>query len=400
MSAEDVIWLDNGIVRAGIVPALGGRLLALRLGDAELLHRDGRLLDAALRPTGADDELLGPLDGTFATWRNWGGDKTWPAPQGWESDEQWAGPPDPVLDGGPYAASRVGLDVELSSGVEPRTGLRIHRRIALDPAAARILLDVAVEKVKGRAASWSAWNVTQVPGAAAGADGAGVYVGVDEDVAVTLFAAIGTPVRRRIAPDVVHVPSQHVIGKLGFPRAVGWLAYASDGSVLTQSWAIEPRAAYPDDGSRAEVWMEHPLDEPLVSLGGLWPRHRVVEIEAVGPLRRLATGERAALAITMGCCRCPAPILAVGDAGCVSEELRAEPAGDGSLRVTAVAGVFRRGAARLVWRGLDDRVVARTELGSCGPEAPLEVRRYVDRPEAARTLALHASDVELAWTAL
>jgi hypothetical protein len=30
--------------------------------------------------------------------------KMWPAPQGWDNQQQWPGPPDPVLDGGPYTA--------------------------------------------------------------------------------------------------------------------------------------------------------------------------------------------------------------------------------------------------------------------------------------------------------
>ena len=37
---------------------------------------------------------------------NWGGDKVWLAPQGWENEDQWPGPPDPVLDGGAYHAEQ------------------------------------------------------------------------------------------------------------------------------------------------------------------------------------------------------------------------------------------------------------------------------------------------------
>ena len=37
-------------------------------------------------------------DGSLGAWKNYGGAKTWPAPQGWDNDQQWHGPPDPVLD--------------------------------------------------------------------------------------------------------------------------------------------------------------------------------------------------------------------------------------------------------------------------------------------------------------
>ena len=40
-------------------------------------------------------------DGSIAAWKNYGGGKTWPAPQGWDRPDQWHGPPDPVLDTGP-----------------------------------------------------------------------------------------------------------------------------------------------------------------------------------------------------------------------------------------------------------------------------------------------------------
>ena len=41
-------------------------------------------------------------DGSLAAWKNYGGDKTRPAPQGWDNDEQWHGPPDPILDTSRY----------------------------------------------------------------------------------------------------------------------------------------------------------------------------------------------------------------------------------------------------------------------------------------------------------
>ena len=39
---------------------------------------------------------------TLVNWKNYGGAKTWPAPQGWDGAGQWPGPPDPVLDSGRY----------------------------------------------------------------------------------------------------------------------------------------------------------------------------------------------------------------------------------------------------------------------------------------------------------
>ena len=80
---EAAVWLDNGLVRVGCAPALGGRTLSLSAGGRELLYRNEALVGPDLHRAVADDELA-PLDGTMVTWRNFGGDKTWPAPQGWD----------------------------------------------------------------------------------------------------------------------------------------------------------------------------------------------------------------------------------------------------------------------------------------------------------------------------
>jgi hypothetical protein len=387
------VWLEGDLLRAGVVPALGGRLLSLRLGERELLHRDPDLLDSALRPTGADG-ALGALDGTMATWRNWGGDKTWPAPQGWDGPDQWAGPPDPILDGGPYSAAVEPLSVALTSAPDPRTGVRIHRRLRLDPRRAVLHLDLAFENVARGPVRWAIWNVTQVPGAPPG-DGGGVFVGVDDPNPVTLFAATGTPRHRTPAVGVAYVPHQDVVGKLGFPGATGWIAHAARGAVLSQRWAVDRAAPYPDGGARAEVWMEHPQPAPLVELGGLQPRHRVVEIEALGPLVDLEPGARTTLSLAVGACCCPPPVVAVGEHGCIAQPLRVVAGGDGWATVEAVAGTFARGEAWLAWCDAAGARVGTTALGRCGPETPVRVDVRVPVPRGAASVRLLVDDAQL-----
>ncbi len=115
------VCLDNGLVRLGFVPALGGRLLSVQVGGREFLWRNSSYVDAALLPVGG--HVFAPNAGRMGDWVNYGGDKTWPAPQ-----DQWAGPPDPVLDSGPYTVDQAPGAVTLTSGLDPRTGLRITRR--------------------------------------------------------------------------------------------------------------------------------------------------------------------------------------------------------------------------------------------------------------------------------
>src|SRR5690606_26897719 len=99
----DACILENTYARLVAVPDLGGRIMAFDLGPYPFLYvnpqRAGRLF--------TPEEHQG--DGTLGAWKNYGGDKTWPAPQGWDPDGQWHGPPDPVLDSGRYTLDRLAL---------------------------------------------------------------------------------------------------------------------------------------------------------------------------------------------------------------------------------------------------------------------------------------------------
>lgn len=288
-----VIWLDNGVLRLGFVPQAGGRLLSVQLHGQETLWRDADVLDDALHPVGA--AVIGPHDGPMSAWVNLGGDKTWPAPQGWSGPTEWAGPPDPVLDSGPYdwaldSTAEGAVVLTLTSGDDPRTGLRLTRRIALAPGAAAYDVRLTATNTADREVTWALWNVTQ---RAAGEPGSGgVRVGVDPRDPRTVELAVGTaaPTSQVSDPGVVTLPHQDVVGKLGFPTATGWLAHAARGTTTTQVVEVDAAGEYPDGGSRVEVWMEYPLDTPLAHLGDLRPSHRIVEVEVLGPLTTLAPG--------------------------------------------------------------------------------------------------------------
>lgn len=313
---DEVHWLRCGGLELGLAPALGARLLALRWHGRELLYRNERLVDDRLHRTAAE-AALPPVDDTMGTWRNYGGDKTWPAPQGWSGPHEWAGPPDPVLDSGAWDVDvsrdedRVVLD--LASAADRRTGLRLRRRFVVDPAVAGFALHLEMENASADDVTWALWNVTQVRGAARTATPWGLHVGLDPrhdgPPVVDLIAGTGVPAWERPDEDALFVPNQDVVGKIGVPAASGWLAYAGDGLQLTQTFAVDPSADYPDGGSRVEAWLEHPLDAPIAALGDLHPRERIVECEVLGPRTTLAPGERAGLriAVAVDDCSDPAP---------------------------------------------------------------------------------------------
>jgi hypothetical protein len=338
--AHELVVLDNGLLRVTAAPALGGRILSVRHLGREHLYRNPRLLGEDLQPL--PGVVLGPVGGPMSAWHNVGGDKTWPAPQGWDGPGQWAGPPDPVLDSGAYAAETStapdgSATLTMTSGDDPRSGLRLVRRLTLEPGASGYRLELEAVNTSGDPREWALWNVTQIDGGdgPVGADGGtpadahghGVYVGVrgGGPHTVPLVAGDANPATAEHTPSVVRVPAQDVVGKVGFPTASGWLAHVGAAGTLTQRFAVDEGAAYPDEGSRVEVWLEYPVEHPLEHLGGLRPVDRVVECEALGPLTVIAPGASTALTVEFGFGTTAGPVLGVTPQGYWSQ-----PSGPGT----------------------------------------------------------------------
>ncbi|MEU6641874.1 DUF4380 domain-containing protein [Saccharomonospora sp. NPDC046836] len=383
-TGPEVLWLDNGLLRLGLVPALGGRLLSLRLlsdpDSGELLWRNGELLTDELTPQ--PGHRPAPHAGSLGDWVNYGGDKTWPAPQGWDHQAQWAGPPDPVLDSGPY---RVEVEqsgdlaaVTLTSGDDPRTGLRLTRRFELRRGRCSYRLRLTAVNTSERSVRWSLWNVTQL---AAGTDG-GTYVASPPQV-TDVLAGTGFPEWTALPGDRVHIPHQDVVGKLGFPAATGWLAHVGGGATLTQSFTVDASAGYPDAGSRVEVWLEYPLPRPLAELGNLDPPARIVECEVLGPLTTLAPGDQTSLVLDCAVTPGTAPVHAVTPAGHWTRpaELRAGRVvgefvayQDGILTAGDAAVGARAGQATIVDLPADAGAPVVELIDDSGDRIPVEVR--------------------------
>ena len=381
----DAIRLNNGIIDAICVPEIGGRLMQFSLGDYDFLFMNPELLGKRF----SYEEHAG--DGTILGWKNYGGDKTWPAPQGWDNREQWHGPPDPVLDSGIYSRETDSRTVTMTSPPDPRTGLRITRRISLASAASRLQLDLSFENVSERTIRWSIWDVAQLNCMAS--DG-----GINDDCFLTipLDSNRVTPYSilfgddnaqyQRLTEDLLAVQYQGIVGKIGVHSPAGWVAFANreTGFVLCMQFPYFPDAEYPDKGATVECWTESPgapSPIPIRSPGC------ILEAEVLSPLYTLCPGESASHQVTWSAARCPGPIVAVTDVGCVHQPLRVSRQENG-LRIGGAFGCFNAGRARLDIVDGDENPLHQIDLGEVSPLQALNLDVHAPRYDDAHSVHL------------
>lgn len=299
MSAP-TIHLTNGVASAAIMPDIGGRIISFRALGREWLWRNRSLIS---------DEFtfLVPPEGAQAAsslgeWWNWGGDKSWPAPQGWASDQEWAGPPDPILDSGPFdVISADQTRCHLMSQADPRTGLRVERKVSMEPGVAGLRLTTTMTNTSSSPRTWSCWTVTQVCAEEnPGEHPEKVVISQATEVMpqVVLFEAIGEPRAHPDGTGNLVMLLEDVVGKVGFPSASGEIRFVTgDGLFLQQKFEVDETATYPDGGSRAQVWMQYAVGEPIDSLQGLTLNARLVELECLSPLTHLEPNEQVSLTV-------------------------------------------------------------------------------------------------------
>lgn len=290
-----------------LAPTRGGRLLSLVAGGRERLWRDPALVGDDLAPV-VPVASWPASDGDMSTWANVGGSKTWPAPQGWSGPDEWAGPPDQVLDSGAYA---VGWSVDetgdgaavvtLTSGDDPRSGLRVERRFTVPAAGTAFAQAATFTNVSASPRTWSIWEVCQVAtagGAGRPVEDAAVHVThATEPVELDLGSWEGDVASVRRGTDVL-LPVGTGVAKRGYPDASGAVAYRDvDGSTLTLTTSPAAHGTWPDGGSKVEVWLQRPTAAPIHELGDLHPAAHLVELEVLGPLTTLAPDESTSLEI-------------------------------------------------------------------------------------------------------
>lgn len=263
---ESALRMRNGCAEVVVVPEIG-RVMSFRFLNGENVFWEDRSLD------GTHGDVSGK------EWVNFGGDKTWPAPEAdwgkYTGRTKWM--PPAAFDSMPVSARIAGRDVVLTSPVDPHYGIRTIRRVQLGGSTLRIT--TTYERVFGKPSKIGIWVITQfkdpvkvtAPFAKNSAfpDGYSIFSGKQ-----------WTQLQRTTKYDVDHLEITRD------PKGAHKMACAAD--VLTWVGAKEscavlsPRVRfgkYPDGGASAEVYTN---PNPK----------KYVELEMLGPLSVMKPGDR------------------------------------------------------------------------------------------------------------
>lgn len=374
--------IANRFVQVIAVPDIGGRVMAYDLGFHPFLFVDPTLAGRLFSP----DENQG--DGSLAAWKNYGGDKTWPAPQGWATDEEWHGPPDPVLDSGCYRLAALGVEggqaaMTMISPPDPRTGIEIHRRLALGAASSRIQLDLSFRNALDRTVRWSIWDVVQL---AADMELPGGEHSHDPSCCVTapvnphsrfdrgfnvMFGAQDNP-QWGVSNGLLRAAYQWQIGKIGMDSDAGWIAFhrGSKGLAFVERFVYVPGGEYPDGGASVECWTVGAGQVSNLDYAG--SGIYLMETEVLSPMYTIPPGTSASFALEWASCACDGPVVDVQAGGCTSRPLVVRTEGS-SAHLAGSFGVFDAGKLCIGWRQPGGELAWGDTLGRVDPLAPVLV---------------------------
>lgn len=268
---RDSYILSNGQVEAVIVPKVG-RIMQFRFKGGEATFWENNQVYGKA-PNVKSEEW-----GYFGA----GGDKTWPAPQSaWEKITGRAWPPPATFNSVPFSAKVNRHEVTLISPIDPFYGIRVYRKITLEPRKPVMKVTTTYEKVKGKPQNVSVWIVTQL---------------CDP---VKVYAALPQP---SIFPEGYNKQSENLAANLKVNN--GLLSLTRDrnkshkigsdaGTLLWMGKKVAvridsprvPGASYPDNNSSAEIYTN--LDPKAY-----------VEIEFLSPLKTLRVGQKMDLTTT------------------------------------------------------------------------------------------------------
>jgi uncharacterized protein DUF4380 len=367
--------VSNGSVVFSVVPSIGGRVMDLSLGPTRVFYTNPRLRGKAISGSPGSESSLG---------RNYGGSKVWPAPQGWSSEREWPGPPDPVLDCGPYdwqaALDPDAAIIHLRSPHDEYSGITMRREIRINGASSSVEVLHTMENTSRRPVRWSIWQVTQVDAS----KGLEIFVpakGFHQTFGDQLYPAVSFSA----AEQRVRLQYVDQVAKLAVEADQGWFASLdrARGFVLAETFPFTPGASYPD-GASAAFWvsgrgtfiLHGDQVDMSAGAGGSDPH---VETEIMSPLTHLKPAEGFQFRTAWHLAAIDAQeIVSVNHCGAIGASLAVQPGSP--ARFTGSFGTFWDASLQLVAYDRASRIVGRFDLGEVSPRRPVRLDNDIGLP--------------------
>jgi hypothetical protein len=201
-------------------------------------------------------------------WKNWGGDKLWPAPQ-----SLWGWPPDPELDGAPMAYKLLSDGFSVFGKPSAKSGLAFERTFRVVPGTARLQIVNHMRNTGAKPQKLAVWQICQL----------------DAPDRVWISSIKFRPYPGKSTPSVYFspVPGKDQIEilrdpydgrKYGAKGLAGELVAFRGAERLVMRHEVDVNREYPDSDRAQQVYTN---PEP----------HHYVELELNAPLKTLLPGE-------------------------------------------------------------------------------------------------------------
>jgi len=401
-----VYRLTNGIVSLYVAPDIGGRAIQMQLGDQEFFFVNPDLAGKVLPPE---------QNNVKTGWANYGGDKVWPAPEGWMSDNEWPSIPYYILDGSRFASQVVTetsgeVAVRVTSPPDARTGVQFERTFHVYAGTTRIKVDQVMRNISRREIRWGIWHLIQNDAADAhdpSKPNPELYMYVPLNPHSRYPEGYYKPYGDARHPSyelidggrMLRVHYSYRVGKAAADSDRGWYAVVNGQKNIgfVESFKYFSGAEYPD-GASVETWNDGPgtisrgaFDQTLENDPKKTPYF--LESELLSPYATLAPGEEYSFSVHWAPTRIPNPVRDVSSAGAVSEPPTAKAQG-GSVTLNGVFGVFSPGTLEAAFYSAFGEELRHVNLQAVDPREVVRLEKSVPLPPTAFRVSILVRDTD------
>lgn len=398
--------LTNGIISLFVAPDIGGRAVQLQLGEHEFFFANRKLAGQVV-PEARNNPRAG--------WANYGGDKVWPAPEGWLHDGEWPGVPYYALDGSRFQSEAIARNsqeaaVRVASPPDPRTGIQFVRTFHVYAGTTRIRVDQVMRNISRRQIRWGIWHLIQNDAADTRDPGKPnpelyMYVPLSRTSRYPegYYKILGDtrhPSYERVpGEDMLRIHYLYRAGKIGADSNRGWYAVVNGQKniALVESFKYFKGEEYPD-GASVESWNHGPGTISRLAFEQVLPADPdkmpfILESEVLSPYVTLDPGEEYAFNVFWSPTSVPNPVRDAVWAGAVSQPLAAVLDG-ARAHLAGVFGVFTPGTAQALFFNAVGEELGREALQPVDPRQVFRLEKTVPVPENAFRASVMIADAE------